>query len=90
MPTLTAENVEYDYYDQMEPKKKLQYFDYGKLELFIDTNFPVYKREKVLKVAEYWYKLPTHQSEYDFYARRLSSKDINLLIEGIKTSTTNK
>jgi hypothetical protein len=89
-PILAAENTDNDFYHQLEIKKSRQYLDYGQLRLFIETNFPVYKREKVLKVAEYWRKLPAHQSEYGYYARRLSSKDINLLMEGIKTSITNR
>jgi len=89
VPPLTAENFENDFYHQFKSKNKSQVLDYGKLKLFIETNFPVHKREKVLKVAEYWSKLPAQQSKYDNYARKLSSKDINLLIEGIKTSLTN-
>ena len=56
------------------------------LRNFIETRFPVYKTDIVLKVAEFWEELPEHQREYDHYARKLSNTDIDLLIEGIRAS----
>jgi hypothetical protein len=72
--------------DQAEKEKAPKSIDHVFLRRFIESRFPIYKTDIVLKVAEYWEELPEHQREYDRYAGKLSMADIDLLIEGIKAS----
>ena len=76
---------------ELIPKKKTsETIDYTILKRFIESKFPIYKTDMILKVAEYWKNLPNHQTEYDYYAGRLSDEDLDLLFEGIKISTSKK
>ena len=72
--------------EQTNKEKAFKNIDHAFLKRFIETRFPIYKTDVVLKVAEFWEELPEHQKEYDHYASKLSNADIDLLIEGIKAS----
>ena len=72
--------------EQSANEKAHKSIDHALLRKFIETRFPVYKTDIVLKVAEFWEELPEHQREYDHYASKLSNSDIDLLIDGIRAS----
>jgi hypothetical protein len=71
-------------------KKKNQNIDYIMLRRFIETNFPIYKTDNILKIAELWKKLPENEAEYNYCVRRVSNEDLSLLLEGMQSSIKNK
>jgi hypothetical protein len=71
-------------------KKKNQNIDYIMLRRFIETNFPIYKTDTILKIAELWKNLPENEAEYNYCVRRVSNEDLSLLLEGMQSSIENK
>jgi hypothetical protein len=83
--------IEEIYDDDLSPslksvKRRDHQIDYDALRRFIETNFPIYKTETLLKVAECLENQSESQKEYHQYVDQLSDKDVNLLISGIKAS----
>jgi hypothetical protein len=67
-------------------KRRDPRIDYDALRRFVETNFPIYKTETLLKVAECLANQSESQAECRQYVDQLSDKDVNLLISGIKAS----
>jgi xylose isomerase len=68
-------------------KKAEKMVDYKILTEYVKSNYPIWKTDRVLKVVESWKNLPNSQSQFNHYASKLSSADLDRLFEGINAST---
>ena len=76
---------------ELKPKKtKEKIVDYQALTQFIKSNFPISKTDYILKVVESLKDQANCKTQFNQYVSKLSNDDIDLLFEGIKTSSLYK